>query len=154
MELAQKAVWTCTNGHCINTIYDPGNTNMFEDFARYVASLTHERLPGYFINYKLDIAPGHRIIATEKTKIFVTMHWATDDGYRHMHLVVYRENGTIYKTIGADQVIDKIGYTVNVEFDPKRDPAGVYMVTLYDDANKIWDSKKVIIGARSCDLMS
>ena len=152
VHLAQCAVWTFTNGHCLSTVYSHDKIRMSEDLIKYIASIRKLRVPEYYMEYQLDNTAGRPVLAYGKEKVYVTMHWGIDDGYRHMHLTIYKENGEIYKTIGADQVIDKYGYTVTVRFDPKVDPKGLYSVTLHDDAGKVWDKKKVIIGANACDL--
>lgn len=146
--LAQKAVWFFTNDHSISSIYSYDNTEMSENFARYVAGLRHIKLPDYFIDHRLNNRAGQRTVTTDHLKLYTIMHWGANDGYRHMYVTVYKDDGTIYKRIEADQVIDKYGYTVKVQFDPKHDPQGTYLVTLHDDANKIWDRKKVVIDAR------
>jgi hypothetical protein len=150
--LIQRAVWVFTNGYCLNSIYTSAFPRMSEDFAKYVASLRKARLPEYFSEYQLESRMGQPVLVAENAKVFVNMHWG-HEGYRHMYLTIYKENGDIYKKIEADQIIDKYGFTVLVEFDTKRDPKGTYTVQLRDDDHKIWDQKKVIIGMRACDMM-
>lgn len=143
--LAQSAVWVFTNGHSLSSVYDYSDPHGSETFLGYVAGLLKVKVPAYFIHYKTENKYGQRPIAPAHTRVFTVMHWQPLDGYRNMHLVVFRENGTVYKTIEADQVIDKYGATVKVEFDPRRDPVGNYVVKLYDDEGKVFGQKAVSI---------
>ena len=151
-QLAQYAVWTFTNGHCLNTVYDYQHVRMSEELMKYIATIRKLRVPEFYTQYTLDNRSNQPVIAAGKEKVYVTMHWG-HTGYKHMYLTVFRENGTKYKEIEADQVIDKDGFTVVVQFDPKMDPAGNYLVQLHDEYNNIWSQKVVNVGARACDLM-
>ena len=153
LSLAQRAVWMFTNGYCLNSIYTSDHSRMSETFVKYLASLRNIVMPEYFMEYKIDTALGNRTTYTRDAKVYVTMHWNDDGYYRHMYLWIYKANGDLYKKIEADQVIDKYGVTVKVEFDPKRDLKGAYIVQLHDDANKIWDQKRVIVGMSACDMI-
>ncbi len=145
MYLAQKAVWSFTNGYSINSIFTYENYRGSEDFVKFVATIKKEKMPEYFVDYKLNNTAGGRAIIAGQSKVYALVHWGLEEGYRNMHLTIFKENGEIYKTIEADQVIDKYGFTVTVQFDPKLDPKGVYLVKVFDDANKVWDQKTVIV---------
>ncbi len=150
--LAQRAVWTFTNGHCISTIYQHDNPGMSEEFVKYVASLRKTKIPEYFTEYKLNSRANQPVIMTNQEKVYVNLHWG-HDGYKHMYVSIFKENGELYKEISADQVIDKNGYRVSVEFDPRRDPKGMYTVQVHDNFKKVWQEKKVVVGANPCDMM-
>ncbi len=152
MYLVQRAVWTFTNGKCLNTVYSSDNPRMSENLVKYIASLKNSALPEYFVEQELNDQPGQMVLVPNKEKVYVTMHWGADDGYRRMRLSIFKADGELYKEIEADQIIDKIGVTVQVTFDPRRDPKGIYYVRLHDDANKIWDQKKIIVGVSDCDM--
>lgn len=151
--LAQSAVWMFTNGHCLNTIYWSENSRMSEEFVKYIASLKKVRIPEYFVQYKTDDAADRPVFVPGDSKVYVDMHWGAEEGYRHMYLTIYKENGDVYKRIEADKVIDKYGCTVQVVFDPKKDVKGAYYVRLTDDANRVWGQKRVLVGYSSCDLI-
>ncbi len=150
--LAQRAVWTFTNGYCISTIYKHENPAMSEDFVKYVASVRKTKIPEYFTEYKLNNRANQPVIMTNQEKVYVNLHWG-HEGYKHMYVSIYKENGELYKEISADQVIDKNGYRVAVEFDPRRDPKGVYKVQVHDNFKKIWQEKKVVVGADPGDML-
>ena len=142
---AQAAVWFFTNGHSLSSVYSAMQPRESENMVKFIADMLHMKIPEYFINYKTASVAGRPVIDRAQIKLEAVMHWTPTDGYRNMHLVVFRENGTVYKTIEADQVIDRYGYTVKVEFDPRRDQAGKYLVKLFDDAGKVWGQKTVVI---------
>jgi hypothetical protein len=152
VHLAQYAVWTFTNGRCLNTVYSHNNVRMSEDLMKYMAGLRKQKLPEFYSEDEINSTPGRPVCVPGFEKIYVVMHWGSEAGARNMHLTVYKENGEIYKTIEADREIDKYGSTVNVQFDARVDPAGVYLVKLRDDEGKIWGQKKVAVGIRDCDL--
>jgi hypothetical protein len=145
VQLVQNAVWVFTNHHSLSSVYAYAYPRESESLGRFLASMMKLKLPEYFIQYKTETRAGQPVISPKQTKLYAVMHWGAGEGFRNMHLIILHENGTVYKTIEADQVIDKYGYTVKVEFDPRRDPKGTYLVKLYDDANKIWDQKKVVL---------
>jgi hypothetical protein len=152
MNLAQRAVWVFTNGKCINTVYSSIDPRMSETLVKYIASLKNTRMPDYFVEHQLNERPGQVVLVPNREKVFVTMHWGAEDGYRHMRLSIFKENGEIYREVEANQIIDKIGFTVQVAFDPRVDPKGTYFVQLHDDANRVWDQKKIVVGVSDCEL--
>ena len=151
-EVTQHAVWMFTCGHCLSTVYSSEYPRMSEDLVQYIASVKKMKVPLYFTSSQLQNRPGQYPVIAGREKTYVNMHWKADDGYRHMRLYILKENGEPYREIEAGRIIDKYGYTVQVEFDAQRDPKGKYIVMLRDDADKIWDQKTVVIGAGPCDV--
>lgn len=151
ISIAQRMVWTFTNGKCVNTIYDAAKPRMSEDLMAYVANLKKVQMPEFYTEYKIDNVPGRPVLVEQRSKVYITLHWG-HEGYRHMYVVVYKANGEVYKQIEADRIIDKQGNTVQVEFDSNRDLAGTYIVKLHDDTNKTWDQKTVMVGVQACDM--
>lgn len=151
VSIVQRAVWTFTNNYCLNTVYGHRYSREGEEMVKYIAGLKKLKIPSYYSESKLEDASGRSVIVTGKEKKYATMHWG-NEGYRHMYLTILRENGSIYKRIEADQVIDKYGHTVIVEFNPRVDPAGIYTVQLHDEYNKVWDQKQVVLGVVDCDV--
>jgi len=147
MHLAQQAVWTFTNGFSLHTVYSSSERKISEAFVAFLAGIKHVPVPAFHMEYKPDSAIGstHEVIV-RNAKVHLNMSWKNDGYDRHMYLVVFKENGDVYKRIEGSQVIDKDGTTVEVEFDPVRDLKGRYVVKLYDDSHKVWDSKKVVVG--------
>ena len=142
--IVQRAVWMFTNGYAISTIYDDMHPKMSEDFVGYIAKLMRIPVPKFFMKFDLHQRPG-RAVVDRDPRIYVTLHWG-HDGYRQMYLDIYKENGDFYRRIEADRIIDKNGYTVQVQMDPRQDPNGTYTIKLHDNANKTWDEKKVTLG--------
>ncbi|MCW3124201.1 MAG: hypothetical protein JWQ38_3693 [Flavipsychrobacter sp.] len=151
VHVAQYAVWTFTNGFCLNTVYSHDHVRESEELIAYMAKLKKIKVPEYYMENKLEPTNGLPVIVAGQERVYATMHWG-NEGYKHMYLVVLKQDGTRYKQIEADQVIDKYGYTVVVEFNPKVDPAGIYIVQLHDDNHKIWGQKVVTVGIRPCDM--
>jgi len=149
-DLVQRAVWVFTNGHCLSTVYSAQYPQESENLIHYLAAVKKLKDPKYYVSSQLENRPGRSVIVADREKTFINMHWKSDEGYRHMRLFVLKENGAPYKEIEADQIIDKYGSTVQVEFDPRHDPHGTYHVVLRDDANKIWDQKTIVVGGNPC----
>jgi hypothetical protein len=149
-DLVQRAVWTFTNAHCLNSVYDYRFPQASEAFVAYIAKLKKCSLPDFFMEYGINNISGQPIM-THDARIYVTLHWG-HEGYRNMYLDIYKANGDHYKRINADRYIDKNGNTVQVEFDPIRDPKGAYNIVLHDDSRKIWDQKQVIVGVDPCNV--
>lgn len=148
--LVQRAVWMFTNGHCLSTVYDDNDPVATEKFVSYIAGVRKCAIPAFHMSYKFNNRPG-RSFMDPNAKIYLTFHWG-HEGYRQMYLDIFKENGDLYKRIEASRIIDKDGNTVQLEFDPLRDPKGTYTVKLHDNSNKIWDEKKVTVGLDPCDI--
>ena len=151
INLVQRAVWTFTNAHCLSTVYSSLFPNVSERFIKYIASVKNVAVPELYTEYALENVADRPVIVYGSGRTFINMHWGTE-GYRNMYLTIYKDNGEIYKEIEADRVIDKNGYTVAVEFDPKRDMPGTYLVKLHDNMNRTWEQRRVIIGPSPCDM--
>lgn len=145
LDLAQNVVWMFTNGHPLNSVYNPSLPMESQAFAGYVAKKLKQDMPLHFINYRIDNS-GHGAMArTDDVKAYVNMAWKTGQGYRNVHVSVYRTDGSLYKKIEGGVVTDHLGSAVVVELYSKRDPPGTYKVRLHDDANNTIDEKEVRI---------
>lgn len=142
--IGQHAIWTLTNNHPIRTIYDPWRTEASKAMAAYIAELKHVPLPEYYTHYELDNKPGAASpIIYSSGKQYVDINWKHNEGYRHMYVTVYKENGEVYRQVTGNEVIDREGHKVSVVFDPGVDKPGNYHVELHDDANNVWLRKTV-----------
>lgn len=146
LDLAQKVVWMFTNGHPLNSVYSPSLPVESQAFAAYVAKKLKQDMPLHFINYRIDNSGYGAMARTDDVKAYVNMAWKTGQGYRNMHVSIYKADGTMYKRVEGGVVTDKLGSAVVVELYSKRDPAGAYKVRLHDDANNTIDEKIVSIG--------
>jgi len=146
LDLAQKVVWMFTNGHPLNSVYNPSLPVESQAFAGYVAKKLKQDMPLHFINYRIDNS-GHGAMArTDDVKAYVNMAWKTGQGYRNTHVSIYKADGSLYKRIEGGVITDHLGSAVVVELYSKRDPPGTYKVRLHDDANNTIDEKQVSIG--------
>ena len=147
----QRAVWTFTNGKCLNTVYDSYWSRQSEDLVGYIASMKKMTMPEFYTEYKIQDRAGELMCASGHSKVYATIHW--DNGAsRNVYVIVYKQNGEIYKTIEADRIIDSRGSTVQVEFDSNRDPDGTYAVRAHDENGRVLDQKVVMVGTRECDM--
>lgn len=142
--LGQRTVWTFTSGHCLGTIYEPGESDTARRLLQLVASLRHVPLPDYYTYFTVADRPGYNMINVSSVKQYVEMHWA-DEGYRNMYLTVYKADGEVYSSGTKEEQNDAYGHTATLVFDPKKEK-GRYYVTLRDDHNQVWSRKEVIVG--------
>ena len=125
--IGQHAIWTLTNNHPISTIYSPAMVDESKEFISYIAKLRNIPEPEYYTHYELDNRPGAvSPIIYSSGKQYVDVSWKHDEGYRHMYVTIYKENGDVYKQVTGNEVIDEDGHVVNIVFDPTVDLPGTY----------------------------
>lgn len=146
--LGQHAVWTFTNDHCINTIYDPALPDASQKLMEYVAKVRHLEIPKYYSFYQIQNRPGKSMIKENTGKEIVEMRWG-NEGYRNMYVTVYREDGTVYKRNAGNEHYSADGRSFIVTFDSAKE-RGIYYVELRDDHNRIWQRKDVSVGIDWC----
>lgn len=146
--LGQHAVWTFTNDHCINTIYDPKMPDVSQKLLEYVAKVRHLEVPKYYSFYEIQNRPGKRMIKDSTGKEIVEMRWG-NEGYRNMYVTVYREDGTVYKRNAGNEHCSADGRSFIVTFDSQKE-RGIYYVELRDDHNRLWQYKDVSVGIDWC----
>ena len=123
----------------------------YPDLVGYIASMKKMTMPEFYTEYKIQDRAGELMCASGHSKVYATIHW--DNGAsRNVYVIVYKQNGEIYKTIEADRIIDSRGSTVQVEFDSNRDPDGTYAVRAHDENGRVLDQKVVMVGTRECDM--
>jgi len=147
LNLAQAVVWTFTNGHPVSAIYTPQDPNVSKDFAKYVSAKLKRDMPHYFINYRIDSSGFGPMVRHGDERVFVNVNWRADQGYRNVYVSIYKADGTFYRRVENNIVIDKYGSTAVVEFFSARDPAGKYKVRVHDDANNTLQEEIVQLGA-------
>ncbi len=150
--VAQRAVWVFTNAQCVSTVFSHLYPRVSEDFVKFiVANKKGTNMPVFYVEYRIDNIYGRPVLDLTASKIYANMHYG-HDGYRHMYVKIYKEDKTLYKYVYPDQVIDKEGHILTVEFDSQGDPKGSYSVELHDDFEKIWDKKIVKVGVSPCEM--
>jgi hypothetical protein len=144
--LGQRTVWTFTNpdDHSINTIYSLGDPDASQKLMEYVAKLRHLEVPKYYSYYEIQNRPGEPMIKEGTGKEIVEMSWG-NEGYRNMYVIVYREDGTVYKSNAGNEHCSADMRRFIVTFDSEKE-RGFYYVELRDDHNRLWQRKDVAVG--------
>ncbi len=148
-ELVQRAVWAFTNQRPLRSVYLHDYPSTSAAFVKYVATIKKKKEPAYYLEYALSGNANGPIIARGREKVYVNMSWGTNEGYRNVHVSVYK-SGEMYKSVGGISS-DKNGSTAVVELNTTRDRAGTYTVRLHDDANNILQEKVIVLGATDDD---
>ena len=149
--LAQMAVWTFTNQHCLSTVFEPDEKERSKELINFIAMQRHIPIPKYYTYYELNNVPGMSVISQNSGKHYVEVSWKTGEGFGNMYVNVYKEDGNLYKTVKGSEVCDARGCLVTVKFDPAVDKRGKYFVVVEDDTNKVWVKKEVLVGADWCN---
>ncbi len=142
--LVQHAVWLFTNHHSLNSVYKVDRPKESELLINYLAKLLKQEVPTYYNVVALNNSPDEEVIDKEKARMIVPAKWGNGD-YKHMYVTIYKANGDIYRKIDGDQIIDKDGVTMNIEFEPHRDLKGTYTIQAKDNNNKVWFEKTVVV---------
>ncbi len=150
--LGQHAIWMFTDGHCLSNVYDPGTNNqVVKSFVAYLAKITGQQVPEYFTWHRINAGRQQTsVYNVTMEKIYVDLRW-THQSRRQMHAVILDEHRNVYRTLGDGELINASGeHYLQVTFDPKKDPLGIYYVQLNDDENVIWQEKRVIMRHGYC----
>ncbi len=142
--MAQFAVWAFTNNHDIAGIYDSKQTELSKQLAGIVARYKHLPVPQYGVHYEMVDIQGRPSLTGRRLMVFVDMEWDTYST-RNMSVLIYREDGSLYKEVKDKEEISSLGHKVQVALDPEKTPKGKYSVRLRDDDNTVWQEKTVVI---------
>lgn len=144
--LRQRAVWMFTNSHSLASVYAPEYPMISEDYIRYIGGKLKTKMPNVFVHHAIDSSGHGPMVRKGHERVFVNMSWRADQGYRNIHVTVYKEDGTVYKRVHNNVVSDKYGSAVVVPFTPLRDKPGKYIVRVHDDARNVLQEKTVQLG--------
>ncbi|RYZ32062.1 MAG: hypothetical protein EOP49_38075 [Sphingobacteriales bacterium] len=137
----QHGIWSITNGHRLSSIYNSSNVEASTEFAKYIASITGRKLPGYNTIHKISTAYSGVVFNPEVEEYVVDISWTTPKP-RNMHVTVYKEGGELYREV-KEELLKGNEHKVVVKLDPKKDPKGTYLVQLWDDDNNIYRKESV-----------
>lgn len=145
--VTQSAVWTYTNNHPINTVYDYGHPEESQQMVAYIAKQKKLTMPTQYMQLTTHERAGEAVTREDDLrKIYVPIKWKSMAEVRHMYVTVLKENGDVYKRIINNEHISGDEHTVWVEFNSVNDRKGTYYIELKDNNNKVWDKHKVVIG--------
>lgn len=150
--LGQHAIWVLTSGHCLSNVYNPSGTpSEGSRLVAYMAGLLHQQVPEYYTHHRINTGntPGE-VFDLNLSKVYVPLRWHKESR-RNMHVVIFDHNREVYREIKSGQVSNSKGeHEIAVEFDPDRDPLGVYYVQLRDDESVVWIEKRVVMQKDRC----
>lgn len=154
IDLTQKSVWTYTNNHPLNSVYNYAQPKESEQLVKYIAGLRKMKVPDQFLDIKRHNDPGKPVLYhSDVKKLYIPIKWSDNPNIRHMFVTVFKENGDVYKRIVNSEQIVKNEHTVWVEFNTVNDNPGTYYIELKDNNNKVWDKKKVVISYNITELL-
>lgn len=150
--LGQHAVWTLTDKHCLSNVYNPaGKSSEGKALVTYMAGLLHQQVPEYYTYHKINTGNNHsEVFDLDISRVYVDLNW-NKESRRNMHVVVFDHNRKVYRNVESGQVSNSKGeHDIKIEFDPERDPLGVYYVQLRDDENTVLQEKRVVMQRSNC----
>ncbi|WP_146146798.1 hypothetical protein [Taibaiella chishuiensis] len=150
--LGQHAIWTLTSGHCLSNVYNPsGKPDEGKALVAYMAGLLRQQMPEYYTHHNINTSGnGGEVFDLNLSKVYVPLNWKKESR-RQMHVVIFDHNRKVYREIKSGQVSNSKGeHEISVEFDPDRDPLGVYYVQLRDDESDVWIEKRVVMQKNIC----
>ena len=142
--VVQDAVWMFTNNHKLCNLYYEKDMAGVGDFVQFLAKIKHEKLPTSFTESMHFTNTNEAVVNRDSVKMVVPMKW-NSSADEHVKVTVYKGDGTIYREIPDNKIIDKHGTTVLVVFNPRKDRNGEYRIVARDTQNKIWDQKVVFV---------
>ncbi len=142
----QRTVWCFTNNQCPNSIAIGDEHSKEYTLACKVADHFHLEHPKVQVYEYWHCFGGNSVFDSRNNRINLPFSWGYD-GYRHMYLVVLKEDGTVYKRIDNGWTYNQYGISTTVEFDPNKDTHGSYTVQLYDEHHQVRQVKKVFVSS-------
>ncbi len=143
--LGQHAMWVLTSGHALSNVYSPFHKpEEGRALVTYMAGLLHQKVPEFYTYHKINTrGNGVQLFDCNLSKVYVHLNW-NRESRRQMHVVIFDQDRKLYREITSGQVSNSKGaHEIKVEFDPDRDPSGVYYVQLRDDESTVWIEKRV-----------
>ncbi len=147
-DLGQSAVWALTNDLPLAAVFDGTQTEFSRLFIRYLAELTKQAMPEYYVQYKLrHDAQNRPVFDFRNAKIFVDMEWNVKKLNRNVDLTILREDGSIYKDVEGSEFVGADGtHIMTIMFDAAKEKPGIYYVRIRDHDNQVLQLKKVKVG--------
>ncbi len=147
-DLGQSAVWALTNDLPLAAVFDGAQTEFSRLFIRYLASLTKQAMPEYYVQYKLrHDAQNRAVFDFRNAKIFVDMEWNVKKLNRNVDLEILKEDGSVYKDASGSEFVGADGtHIMTIMFDATKEIPGTYYVRIRDHDNQVLQLKKVKVG--------
>lgn len=128
-ELGQNAVWTFTNGHDLNTVYDPANEFASKKLQEFIVPLSGKPAPAYFVKAATITTAGQMVYNPKALKIFANFEEKLD-APKKLTLGVYNEQGEMVQPVFENRSFGAAGHRFKVEFEAKNVTAGKYYIRL------------------------
>jgi hypothetical protein len=141
--LGQSAVWVLTSGHSLSSVWDGRAASTSMTLVTVMARLLHRPIPKFFTQHKINTSGTGPCFVREPERIVVPLRWDERRATRPVHAAILRPDGSVYRHLGNGEVITPANHSLNVIFEPQRDPEGEYIVRLYDDENFTWQQVHV-----------
>jgi hypothetical protein len=131
-ELGQKAVWVLTNKHSLATVYDPARDMQSNKLVEYLAMITGQPKPDYYVGTKLHETAGQPVYAPKALNIYAKFEQILD-APKTMTLGVFDAEGKMIQEVFSDRQFGKAGHRFTVTFEASDVPAGKYYIRLKED---------------------
>ncbi|MBZ0099191.1 MAG: hypothetical protein K8F30_08910 [Taibaiella sp.] len=128
-ELGQNAVWHFTNGHSLNTVYDPTNGPSSKKLIEFITTLTGEKQPEYFVQTSSNTTAGQPVHNPKALKIFATFEEELA-ATKTLTLGIYNEQGDMVQPVFENRNFPARGHRFRVEFEAQNVPVGKYYIRL------------------------
>lgn len=141
--LGQRAVWVITSGHSLRSVWDGRAASTSLALVKVMAGLLNQPVPQFFTQHTVNTSGDGPCFVRQPDRIVVPLRWDESRARRAVHAVILRPDGTTYRRLGDGEIISPTDHSLRVSFEPQRDPAGEYIVRLYDDDNYTWQQVRV-----------
>lgn len=153
--LAQLAVWTFTNNHCLSTVFVPGyNEAKMVQLIKFIADATQQPVPDYYTYHKFtekNSQPGEVMFDNNVTFLQTYVEWNVGERHRNVRIKILDKDRMFYKNIRNNIVGRSNGIErMYVTFDPAEDMPGEYYIQVIDDDNYLWTEKKINLWVYNC----
>lgn len=128
-ELGQNAVWTFTNNHDLNTVYDAANEFASKKLLEFLVPSSGKAAPAYYVKAATVTTAGQPVYNPKTLKIYANFEEKLD-APKKLTLGVYNEQGETVQPVFENRSFGAAGHRFKVEFEAKNAAAGKYYIRL------------------------
>ena len=142
--LGQAAVWSITNFHTLNSVYDKNRDSLSRKLISYISEVTKREKPMYYTTSTDNETPAQPSYIARIDKIYVPFELSLTTS-KELTSVIYNSKSELVKTLFENRPYEAGKYSIMTDFDPAGLEAGKYSVRILE-GEKVMHERTVTIG--------
>ena len=141
--LGQDAVWVMTNGHNLNSVYDPERVELSKKFIELIVAVTGRPRPEYYTSNATAQVPNEPAYVPKVLKIYAQFEIILQ-APKTMTLGIFDQEGNMAQPVFENKEFGISGHRFDVEFEASNVPAGKYYIRL-KEGETVLQEKMVVV---------